>query len=85
MVHNLFLTHILYVLSSLSFKRSFSHVCLRVETKELLFGATRVGTDDKELIFPVTSNYLSIHVSVLFPDLLIQVILNKIEQWKRLH
>lgn len=56
-----------------------------METKELLFGATRVGTDEKELIFPVTSNYLSIHVSVLFPDLLIQVILNKIEQWKRLH
>ena len=82
MVHNLFFKHILYVLSSLSFKRSFRHVCLRVETKELLFEASRVGTDDEELIFPVKLNYLSILFSMLYPDLLIQVILNEIEQWK---
>lgn len=52
---------LLSVLSNLSVITSCSHVCLRAETKELLFQATRVGTDEKELIFPVTSNYLSIH------------------------
>ena len=64
--------HLLYVLSGLSFKKSFSHVCLRIETKELLFEASRVGTDDKELIFPVTSKQTLVKVldvSMLFPDL----------------
>ena len=59
-----------------------NHVCIRVETKEPLFEASRVGTDDEELIFPVKSNYLSILLFMLFPELLIQVILNDIEQWK---
>ena len=59
------LTHILYVLSWLSFKRLFSHVCFRLETKELLFEASWVGIDDEELIFPFTSNYLSILVSAV--------------------
>lgn len=62
------LTEILYVLSCLSFKRLFNHVCLREETKELLFEASWVGIVDEELIFPVTSNYLSILVSMVFPD-----------------
>lgn len=63
-------------------KGHFSHVCLRVETKEPLFEASRVGTDEEELFFPVKSNYLSILVSMLFQDLLIQVTLNEIEQLK---
>ena len=45
------LTHILCVLSCLSFRRLFSHVCSRVETKELLFEAIWVGMDDEELVF----------------------------------
>ena len=80
------LTHILYVPSYLLFKRLFSYVCLRVETKELLFEASWVGIDDEELVFPVRSNYLSILVLICYSQiLLIQVIFNWKEQSKKLH
>lgn len=61
------LTHIVYVLSWLSFKRLFSHVCFRLETKELLFEASWVGIDDEELIFlsrQITYQFLFL----LYPD-----------------
>lgn len=79
------LTHILCVLSCLSFKRLFSHVCSRVETKELLFEASWVGMDEEELVFlsgQITYQFLFLCYSQI---LLIQVIFNQKEQSKKLH